>query len=131
MSSCGLKQTHALTLQPLEHSHDCWGDNIAHVAAVSAFCWHWFSSSYSNIIPFLSPQLIFSFCWCNCCFLSYSNFKGHWRVNLQIKAFLSYCLVTRISENHLNKTTHFFTLLMEDSKAKLLQLVYQQPPGWI
>lgn len=131
MSSCGLKQTQGLTLQALEHSHDCWGDNIAHVTAVSAFCWHQFSSSYSNNLPFLSPQLTFSFYWCNCCFLSYSCFKGHWRVNLEIKSLLAYYLVTRISENHLNKTSHFFALLKEDSKAKLSQLVYQQPPGWI
>lgn len=56
MPSRGLKQTWGLTLQPLEHSHVCWGDNIARVAPVSAFCWHRFSSPYKQQSPFSQPS---------------------------------------------------------------------------
>lgn len=85
----------------------------------------------SNNLPFLSPQLIWSFYWCNCCFLSYSNFQGHWKVNLQVKSLLCYYLVTSICESHLNKTTHLFTLLTKGKKAKIFQPVNHQPLDWI
>lgn len=41
-------QTQGLTLQTLEQSHVCSGDDITHVTPVSAFCWHRFSSKQQS-----------------------------------------------------------------------------------
>lgn len=88
----------------------------------------------SNNLPFPSPQLIWTFYWYNCCFLSYSSFKGHWRVNLQVSSLPCYYSETSICESHLNsqnKTTQLFTLLIKENKAKVSQPVNQQPLDWI
>lgn len=82
----------------------------------------------SNNLPLLSPQLTWSFYWDNCCFLSYSKFKGHWRVTLQVSSLPCYYSLTSICESHQNsKAVQLFTLLIKENTAEVSQCVHQQP----